>query len=130
MSAVITYGFARLPANRIPLEKPRSIQRSAKDMKPLVMGMTDPFLYNPRRVMNKVRNKFTTLCWELSFVWEQGQTILTQNEVVEFIVTLQNPYIFDLELEEISLRLNTILLLPPNDELTLFAQHFRGVFPV
>lgn len=30
--------------------------------------------------------------------------ILTQNEVVEFVVTLQNPYIFDLELEEISLR--------------------------
>jgi hypothetical protein len=34
----------------------------------------------------------------------QGQTLVVQNEMLEFIVTLQNPYIFDLELQQLSLR--------------------------
>lgn len=43
-----------------------------------------------------------------SFPWidifYQGNTLVVQNDILEFVITLQNPYIFDLELEELSLR--------------------------
>lgn len=34
----------------------------------------------------------------------QGKSLVVQNEVVEFVLMLQNPYIFDLELQSLSLR--------------------------
>ncbi|KAG5638372.1 hypothetical protein H0H81_000383 [Sphagnurus paluster] len=54
---------------------------------PILTGGTDPFLYNPRKVLTG-----------------QGQTLVVQNETLEFIIVLQNPYIFDLELQSLSLR--------------------------
>lgn len=42
--------FLRLPAIRLPVEKPRSIRNKPHDPKPLLQGLTDPFLYNPRKV--------------------------------------------------------------------------------
>ncbi|KAF8201813.1 transport protein particle complex subunit, partial [Pholiota molesta] len=82
---IISISIAPLPAIRIPVEKPRSIQHTINDLKPLIQGIVDPFLYNPRKAIGK------------------GKTIVVQNEVLEFVVTLQNPYIFELELQEISL---------------------------
>jgi len=47
--------FHSLPTIRIPVEKPRSIKHKALDLKPLLQGIVDPFLYNPRKaVANKV----------------------------------------------------------------------------
>jgi len=40
----------RLPTIRLPVEKPRSIRNKPHDPKPLLQGLTDPFLYNPRKV--------------------------------------------------------------------------------
>jgi hypothetical protein len=40
----------RLPAIRLPIEKPRSIRNKRHDLKPLLQGLTDPFLYNPRKI--------------------------------------------------------------------------------
>ncbi|KAF8964707.1 TRAPP II complex [Flammula alnicola] len=82
---IISISIAPLPAIRIPVEKPRSIQHKINDLVPLIKGIADPFLYNPRKAIGK------------------GKTIVVQNEVLEFVITLQNPYIFDLELQELSL---------------------------
>lgn len=40
----------RLPTIRLPVEKPRSICNKSADPKPLLQGLTDPFLYNPRKI--------------------------------------------------------------------------------
>ena len=40
----------------------------------------------------------------------QVKSLVVQNDVLEFVVTLQNPYIFDLELQELSLRSNFWML--------------------
>ncbi|KAF9482780.1 hypothetical protein BDN70DRAFT_874562 [Pholiota conissans] len=82
---IVSISIAPLPSIRIPMEKPRSIQHKVNDLKPLIQGIADPFLYNPRKARGK------------------GQTIVVQNEVLEFVITLQNPYIFELELHELSL---------------------------
>jgi trafficking protein particle complex subunit 9 len=95
-----------LPAIRLPIEKPRSIRNEPHDLKPLLQGLTDPFLYNPRKVdADKVSHLDS---YQILFSQTdsfQVKSLVVQNEVIEFVVTLQNPYIFDLELQELSLRL-------------------------
>ncbi|KAF9052654.1 TRAPP II complex [Panaeolus papilionaceus] len=83
---IISISVVPLPAIRLPMEKPRSIQHQVVDVKPLLQGLTDPFLYNPRKAAAS-----------------QGKSLVVQNEQLEFTATLQNPYIFDLELQEILL---------------------------
>jgi len=34
----------------------------------------------------------------------KGQTLVIRNEILEFVVTLRNPYVFDLELQTLALR--------------------------
>jgi len=46
---VLIQCLIRLPAIRVPAEKPRSIRHKATDLKPLIQGIADPFLYNPRK---------------------------------------------------------------------------------
>uniref|UniRef100_A0A8H8CM97 Transport protein particle subunit trs120 n=1 Tax=Psilocybe cubensis TaxID=181762 RepID=A0A8H8CM97_PSICU len=84
---IVSMSIAPLPAIRIPVEKPRSIQHKIGDLKPLVQGIVDPFLYNPRKATAG-----------------KEKSLVVKNEVLEFVITLQNPYIFDLELQELSLR--------------------------
>ena len=47
----------------------------------------DPFLYNPRRSL-----------------LAQGKTLVVEGEPLEFVVTLSNPFIFELELQNVTLR--------------------------
>ncbi|KAJ2931379.1 hypothetical protein H1R20_g5744, partial [Candolleomyces eurysporus] len=86
---VINIALAPLPTIRLPIEKSTSMLRSKGNSQavPLLLtGGTDPFLYNPRRAL-------------------AGKTssVVVQNEPLEFLVTLQNPYIFDLEIQHLSL---------------------------
>ncbi|PPR08068.1 hypothetical protein CVT24_010529 [Panaeolus cyanescens] len=83
---IVSISIVPLPSIRLPMEKPRSMQHQIADVKPLLQGLTDPFLYNPRKAAAS-----------------QGKSLVVQKEELEFSVTLQNPYIFDLELQEISL---------------------------
>ncbi|KAF8894639.1 TRAPP II complex [Infundibulicybe gibba] len=84
---VVSIAITPLPFARLPIEKPVSmLQRKDRDIVPILTGGTDPFLYNPRKAQ--------TL---------QGKMLVIQNERLEFMVVLQNPYIFDLELEKLSL---------------------------
>ncbi|KAF9533009.1 TRAPP II complex [Crepidotus variabilis] len=82
---IVSISVAPLPTIRIPIEKPRSIRHKVLDPAPILQGIVDPFLYNPRRASDK------------------GTSLVVQNEMLEFVITLQNPYIFDLELQEVSL---------------------------
>lgn len=53
----------------------------------VVTRATDPFLYNPRRSL-----------------LVQGKTLVVEGEPLEFVVTLSNPYVFELELQNLALR--------------------------
>ncbi|PCH38067.1 hypothetical protein WOLCODRAFT_114758 [Wolfiporia cocos MD-104 SS10] len=77
-----------LPLIRIPIEKPISLLASSDEraVNPILAGAKDPFLYNPRKLMSG-----------------QAQSILVQNEKFEVVVTLRNPFVFDLQLENLSL---------------------------
>ncbi|KAF6765224.1 TRAPP II complex [Ephemerocybe angulata] len=84
---VINIALAPLPTIRLPIEKPMSILHAKGNNVPLLLaGGTDPFLYNPRRAAAS-----------------KSASLVVQNEPLEFLVSLQNPYIFDLELQHLSL---------------------------
>ncbi|KAI0079931.1 Trs120-domain-containing protein [Panus rudis PR-1116 ss-1] len=74
------------PLVRLPIEKPISVlSQRRSDLTPIVTGITDPFLYNPRKSLSG-----------------QGQALLVQNETFELVVTLRNPFVFDLELTSLA----------------------------
>ncbi|KAG6832127.1 hypothetical protein H0H87_002439 [Tephrocybe sp. NHM501043] len=79
--------LSSIPLARLPVEKPISALRSPPGVSPILTGGTDPFLYNPRKVP----------------AIGEGKSLVVQKETLEFAVILQNPYIFDLELQSLSL---------------------------
>ncbi|KAF7323014.1 hypothetical protein HMN09_00081100 [Mycena chlorophos] len=83
---IVSINLSSLPLVRLPIEKPISaLQPRTTDIAPILTGGTDPFLYNPRRLMS------------------QGKSLVVQNEILEFVVVLKNPYVFDLEMQSLSL---------------------------
>ncbi|KAF9075275.1 TRAPP II complex [Rhodocollybia butyracea] len=85
---VVSIALAPIPLIRLPIEKPLSaLQPRTSDSNVILKkGGTDPFLYNPRRLNTS-----------------QGKPLVVQGETLEFVVILQNPYVFDLELQSLSL---------------------------
>ncbi|KAH8106969.1 TRAPP II complex [Cristinia sonorae] len=84
---IVSMEVIPLPLVRIPMEKPLSIlMQRRSDHIPILTGMTDPFLYNPRKLASA-----------------QGQAMLVENESFDIVVTLRNPYVFDLELSSLLL---------------------------
>ncbi|KDQ60798.1 hypothetical protein JAAARDRAFT_31778 [Jaapia argillacea MUCL 33604] len=71
---------------RVPSEKPISVLETRPyEAAQVLSGVTDPFLYNPRKSMS-------------------GKGLMVvQGENVEFIMTFQNPYAFELDLLNLSL---------------------------
>ena len=65
----------------------------------------DLFLYNPRKSVNtKVsRTEYLTFHRTTKRVSSQGKTIIVQNELAELVITLRNPFVFELELHNVSL---------------------------
>ncbi|KAI6005920.1 TRAPP II complex [Pisolithus albus] len=79
----VSIALLPLPPQRLPIERPLSFLNSEN---PLTARVTNTFLYNPRESVN-VRDK----------------AILVEGEVAELVVTLHNPFVFDLELQSVSL---------------------------
>ncbi|TDL27497.1 hypothetical protein BD410DRAFT_762504 [Rickenella mellea] len=76
----------RVPFGRLPIERPVSeLQSLSQKVGFTLPGQADPFLYNPRRLVGA------------------KQAVVVQMETLEFVVTVQNPYCFTLELLAISL---------------------------
>ncbi|KAJ6547608.1 TRAPP II complex [Mycena capillaripes] len=83
---LVNISLSQLPLVRLPIEKPLSaLQSRSSDIAPILTGGTDPFLYNPRRALG------------------QGKSLVVQNELLEFVIVLRNPYVFDLEIQSLSL---------------------------
>ncbi|OSC99049.1 hypothetical protein PYCCODRAFT_1454002 [Trametes coccinea BRFM310] len=80
---IVSIEILPLPLVRVPIEKPLSILSSGTTS---VLGVKDLFLYNPRKLLSG-----------------QAKTTLVQNESFELVVTLQNPYVFDLDLQSLQL---------------------------
>ncbi|KIJ69369.1 hypothetical protein HYDPIDRAFT_24212 [Hydnomerulius pinastri MD-312] len=87
---ILSIAVLPLPLHRLPIEKPMSLlassTSSAAAANLISGGVTDPFLYNPRKSMNA-----------------QGKSVIVQGEVVELVITLRNPFVFELELQSVSL---------------------------
>ncbi|KAK7467129.1 hypothetical protein VKT23_004188 [Stygiomarasmius scandens] len=89
---VVGITIAPLPLMRLPIEKPLSaLQPRLSAVNSILTGDTDPFLYNPRKSSRT-----------------QGKTLVIQSESLEFVVTLQNPYVFDLEIQSLSLSVSGV----------------------
>ncbi|KAJ7285808.1 TRAPP II complex [Mycena rebaudengoi] len=83
---IVSINLSPLPLVRLPIEKPLSaLQARSSDIAPILTGATDPFLYNPRRALG------------------QGKSLVVQGELLEFVVVLRNPYVFDLDIQALSL---------------------------
>ncbi|KAI0031712.1 TRAPP II complex [Vararia minispora EC-137] len=67
-----------------------------------LLRTTDPFLYNPRKAMTA-----------------QGKTLVAEGETLEFLVTLANPYVFDLELQNVSLSTTGVTFTTPHTRVVL-----------
>lgn len=70
----------------------------------VLTGAKDPFLYNPRKSAAVQVNlpHFQPVSTMLKYL--QEKLLAVQNETLELIVTLQNPFTFDLELQTLALR--------------------------
>ncbi|KAH7103873.1 TRAPP II complex [Auriculariales sp. MPI-PUGE-AT-0066] len=90
---IVSVEVPPLPFERLP------IQHSTRDLLPPVeeeaaavgVGRRDPFIYNPRL------SKTSAL-----------QVVAPQGEPLEFIITLHNPYTFDVEVQGLSLSANGV----------------------
>ncbi|KAH9926207.1 TRAPP II complex [Fomitopsis serialis] len=86
---IVSIEMLPLPLIRLPIEKPLSLLARAGDqpgVNTILTGAKDPFLYNPRKVAPG-----------------QTQSVLVQNERFEVVMTLRNPFVFDLQLESLAL---------------------------
>ncbi len=90
----------------MPIEKPISLlSQSSTGATSIIAGVRDPFLYNPRKALQgEVSRVSQHVQWPFVLISLQVKTVLVQNEPFELVVTLRNPYIFDLELQSLQLR--------------------------
>lgn len=96
-----------LALHRLPIENPCSILTAKSSAtNSLLSGIIDPFLYNPRKSSGP-----------------QSKNLIVQGEPIELTITLRNPYVFDLEIQNISLSTTGVefesspisaLVIPPN----------------
>jgi hypothetical protein len=78
--------FRSLSPNRFPFE--HSLQEAEAATTTAGPAKRDPFIYNPKRAGSAAKVRPT----------------LVQNESAEVFLTLQNPFLFDLEIQSIVLR--------------------------
>ncbi|KAH9856984.1 TRAPP II complex [Lenzites betulinus] len=108
---VISMEVLPLPLVRLPIEKPLSIlSHSATAATAVLTGVKDPFLYNPRKLMSG-----------------QAKTVLVQNEPFELVVTLQNPYVFDLDLQSLQLSTSGVPFISKASPVVVPANSFHPV---
>ncbi|KAH9946027.1 TRAPP II complex [Epithele typhae] len=108
---VVSLEVLPLPLVRLPVEKPISIlSRAAAGATSIISGVRDPFLYNPRKMLQG-----------------QTRTILVQNEAFDLVVTLRNPYVFDLELQNLQLSTSGVTFVSKGFPVVVPANSFHPV---
>ncbi|KAI0322235.1 TRAPP II complex [Amylostereum chailletii] len=83
---IVSIELLPLPSVRRLVENPISILSQQQSVVSHPLIRTDPFLYNPRKSMSS-----------------QGKTLVVEGESLEFVVTLRNPYVFDLDIQSLTL---------------------------
>ncbi|KAG1782538.1 TRAPP II complex [Suillus placidus] len=104
---IMSIALLPLALHRLPIENLFSILTAKSSAtNSLLGGITDPFLYNPRKSSGP-----------------QSKNLIVQGEPIELTITLRNPYVFDLEIQSISLSTTGVefesspvsaLVIPPN----------------
>lgn len=104
---IMSLALLPLALHRLPIENPFSILAAKSSAtNSLLSGIIDPFLYNPRKSSGP-----------------QSKNLIVQDEPIELTITLRNPYVFDLEIQSISLSTTGVefesspvsaLVIPPN----------------
>ncbi|KAI0928535.1 hypothetical protein AcW1_005748 [Taiwanofungus camphoratus] len=89
---IVSIEVLALPLVCLPAENPISALSQGRSRgNPALAGLTDPFLYNPRKS-----------------IAGQGRIILVQDEPFEVVVTLRNPFVFDLQLQSLALSISGV----------------------
>jgi hypothetical protein len=85
---VVSIELLQPPPSRLLVENPISVlaQRNSGEAGKLTQ-MTSPFLYNPRKSLTA-----------------KGSTLVVTDEPLEFVLTLRNSFVFDLDIQSLSLR--------------------------
>ncbi|KAI0306435.1 TRAPP II complex [Multifurca ochricompacta] len=83
---VVSIELLQPPPSRSLVENPISILAQRPGDASKLSQMTGPFLYNPRKS-----------------VTARGSTLVVTDEPLEFVLTLHNPFVFDLEIQDLSL---------------------------
>ncbi|KAI0375001.1 hypothetical protein BV20DRAFT_1041173 [Pilatotrama ljubarskyi] len=108
---VVSIEVLPLPLVRVPIEKSLSIlSQSTSATTSILTGVKDPFLYNPRKLMSA-----------------QTKTVLVQNEPFELVITLQNPYVFDLDLQSLQLSTSGVPFVSKASPVVVPANSFHPV---
>ncbi|KAI0636866.1 TRAPP II complex [Trametes polyzona] len=108
---VVSIEILPLPLVRVPIEKPLSIlSQSSSGTTSILAGVKDPFLYNPRKLLSA-----------------QTKTVLVQNEPFELVVTLQNPYVFDLDLQSLQLSTSGVPFVSKSSPVVVPSNSFHPV---
>lgn len=104
---IMSLSLLPLALHRLPIENLFSmLTAKSSTTDSLLSGITDPFLYNPRKSSGP-----------------QGKNLIVQGEPIELTITIRNPYVFDLEIQSISLSTTGVefecspvsaLVIPPN----------------
>ncbi|EMD38404.1 hypothetical protein CERSUDRAFT_113560 [Gelatoporia subvermispora B] len=107
---IVSLEILPLPLPRLPMEKPLSLLvQEFTSRGHVIAGYTDPFLYNPRRQSGR------------------AQSTLVQGEPFEVVITLRNPFVFDLELQSIRLSTSGVPIESESITLTVPANSYHPV---
>ncbi|KAI0720991.1 TRAPP II complex [Cerioporus squamosus] len=100
-----------LPLVRMPIEKPISLlSQTSTGATSIIAGVRDPFLYNPRKALQG-----------------ETKTVLVQNEPFDLVVTLRNPYVFDLDLQSLQLSTSGVTFISKPCAVVVPANSFHPV---
>lgn len=93
----------RLAFARIPLEQPKTMLDPRNTF--TAITRKEHFIYNPRlKSAAAAQVTILSILVKVSDLSKHKQALVVQNESLEFVLTLQNPFMFDLELPSVVLR--------------------------
>ncbi|KAG8935684.1 hypothetical protein FRC02_006960 [Tulasnella sp. 418] len=108
---ILSIEITPLAPVKVPIEHPMSHLQPQTSSSEVALGpRKNPFIYDPR----KKRASAT-------------QTVVVQNEPLDFVLALYNPFAFDLELQSLSLSTSGVAFNSPSTTVTISAESFKIV---
>ncbi|KAI0062282.1 hypothetical protein BV25DRAFT_1945461 [Artomyces pyxidatus] len=107
---VVSIELLPLPSGRLVIENPVSILAQRLSREVGVLPRLDPFLYNPRKALTA-----------------QGRSLVVKDELLEFVVTLRNPYVFNLDIQSVSLSTSGVRFEAKSISLSIPANSYHSI---